>query len=242
MTVSFKRLQTTALLMASVVGAMMHTAASASDGADGPTIIILDASASMADQLSGGTRLDAAKRAAVEAMDLIHDNQPDHPTALLAFYDGCWVDQMVMEAPLRRVHSEMRNSINTLQTRQYGHTPIARSLRMAAELLAGRRGSILLVSDGQESCDEEIDLCAFAKDLKVQNASLQVSIVGLALSADQADALRCTPENTSGVFLRAESGEDLKEALGIIAQQAIEPLAPKCLDNRGGLLAKWCPN
>ncbi|MEM6479118.1 MAG: vWA domain-containing protein [Pseudomonadota bacterium] len=208
--------------------------------AEGPTILILDASASMAETLGEGTRLDAAKHAAVQAVEMIYQHQPTHPIALVSFYDGCWVDHMVKEAPLDDALEDVLKGIKGLQTRAYGHTPIAQSLRLATELLDGREGRVLLVSDGQESCDEAVDLCQFSKELNAQNAFLEVSIVGLALSQTQKKALRCIPEETGGVFLEADSGEALETALGLVSRQSIEPPLARCFDNRGGLMARWC--
>ncbi|MEM9850843.1 MAG: VWA domain-containing protein [Pseudomonadota bacterium] len=206
------------------------------------TVIILDASASMAAALGDGTRLDAAKRAVKTARSVTHTHAPAQELALESFYDGCWVDVMARGAPVSQVRGELLSQIDGLRTRDYGHTPIARALEAAAELLTGRKGDIILVSDGQESCDKEIDLCRFATRLKAANVTLKVNLVGLALSRDQRKALDCVARNTGGAFLNADDSAGLEAALGLIAEDSVEESAAvrPCYDNRGGLLAVWC--
>jgi len=204
------------------------------------TIIILDASASMSTGLGDGTRLDAAKKAVNLVLNTMHEEAPEHEVGLVSFYDGCWVDVMARQAPLAEAHPKLLSKVSGLATREYGHTPIAQSLFIAADLLEGTAGNVILVSDGQESCDETIDLCALATRLKENNILFEVNLIGLALSRRQKDALMCIAENTGGVFIVANDPESLKDALGLAAQESLETGGPSCIDNRGGLLHWWC--
>ncbi|MEM7439824.1 MAG: VWA domain-containing protein [Pseudomonadota bacterium] len=206
------------------------------------TIIVLDASASMANRLGDGTRLDAAKRAVTKIVKEASQHAPDHQVGLVSFYDGCWVDLMVRPAPLLNAKTHLLSQVASLQTREYGHTPIAKSLEIAAGLLNGEKGSVILVSDGQESCDEVLDLCALATRLKNENISFKVNLIGLALSKKQKSALLCIAENTGGVFLTADDSKALQSVLGIVAKQAIQETVPRCTDNRGGFIHFWCPD
>lgn len=218
-----------------ILASALHASASTQ-----PTVFILDASASMATVLGEETRLSVAKSSLRDAIDEIHRSAPDHQVALVSFYDGCWVHRMENVAPISTNRGRLLNQIDAIATREYGHTPIAKSLEVAAEIVKGTGGSIILVSDGQESCDTETDLCELARHLLEHSIRFEVNLIGLALSKQQSDAIRCVPEITGGSFFAANDPASLTEALGIATEQSITPAITGCLDNRGGLLSRWC--
>ncbi|SHH29858.1 von Willebrand factor type A domain-containing protein [Cognatiyoonia sediminum] len=208
--------------------------------ADASTVVILDASVSMATELDGGTRLSAAKQAVMNVLNETVQSEPSQPFGFISFYDGCWVDVMVKPRPLESVLDDIRGRVSNLQTREFGHTPIAKSLEIAGKLLEQDGGKIILVSDGQESCQEHRDLCELAEHLDQINIDFEIHLVGFALSPDQEDALRCIPQATGGTFVSVNRADDLISAVGFVATEAGSDVQDRCYDNRGGLLHWWC--
>lgn len=211
-----------------------------------PTFLILDASASMAEELGEGTRLKAAKEAVANVLNATLEETPDHDLGFVSFYDGCWVDVIARAEPLHTLHATLLLHVDDIETTKWGHTPIAKSLEIVSRLLGKAGGDIILVTDGVETCEKERDLCALAKSLKARHVALKINLVGLALSRKQKDALECIPHLTGGTFISADDPESLNSALGRAVQDAItDPDRnpgndPRCHDNRGGLRYWWC--
>ena len=93
-----------------------------------------------------------------------------------------------------------------------GHTPISGSLLHAAsDLPAGDFNSVILVSDGVETCAG--DPCAVAQALKASDASITIHVVGYAVDEDARQQLQCVAETSGGTYHDAADAEGLLEAL-----------------------------
>ncbi len=105
------------------------------------------------------------------------------------------------------------------EARAIGATPIAKSLQLAAADLAaipaGARATVLLVTDGEETCGG--DVAAAVAQLKAIGANVELRIVGIGLSRAAVDRFgKLAPiEN-------ANSGAALAAALG----RAVRPMLP----------------
>lgn len=110
-----------------------------------------------------------------------------------------------------------------------GKTPISDSVRRAANALkfTEDKATIVLVSDGLETCDA--DPCALASELEELGVNFTVHVVGFDLGNEDTATLSCLAENTGGVFLQASSANELNDAIGQVvetvqeAQPAPEP-------------------
>ncbi|QIG48747.1 hypothetical protein G5V57_14040 [Nordella sp. HKS 07] len=101
--------------------------------------------------------------------------------------------------------------------RARGKTPISQSLRQAASLLpADGGGTIILVSDGIETCSA--DPCAVARDLKRANPALTIHVVGFGLAKGEAAQLSCIAENAQGRFFDAGTARQLADNLSTITE------------------------
>jgi hypothetical protein len=97
-----------------------------------------------------------------------------------------------------------------------GYTPISDSIAQAAkDLPAGDYNSIILVSDGEETCGG--DPCALAEALKAGDAQVTIHVVGYAVEQVARDQLECIASVSGGTYHDAEDAEGLLEAL----QQAL---------------------
>src|SRR5690606_18077884 len=127
---------------------------------DGKLELVLDSSGSMKESAGGGlTKIEAAKK----ALHSVTDGLPDGSNVGLRVYGatvysrkdpgGCGDSQQVLRiGPVDEaaLHAEID------RYKPYGETPIAGSLKQAAKDLGskGKRSSVL-VSDGEETCDED---------------------------------------------------------------------------------------
>ncbi|MGI9508949.1 MAG: vWA domain-containing protein [Geminicoccaceae bacterium] len=109
-----------------------------------------------------------------------------------------------------------------------GKTPLTDAVRQAAEALkhTEERATVILVSDGKETC--EADPCAAAEELEASGVDFTVHVVGFDLDAEEKAQLQCMADNTGGKFLSADSASELHEAMATTVQLVAEPEpAPK---------------
>lgn len=107
----------------------------------------------------------------------------------------------------------------------YGYTPIAASLRAAADDLIeaeARERLIVLISDGEETCGG--DPVAVAGELAGLGVNLSTYVVGFDLDAAQAEQMRAIAEAGGGRYLDAPDGEALasamREAVGMTVRRS----------------------
>lgn len=94
-----------------------------------------------------------------------------------------------------------------------GFSPVVGALRAAARALpAGGRASIVLVLDDLASCRGE-DPCKIAAELKQQNPSLSIQVVGLALRPQDQPVLACVAKETGGQLINVTDGPGVAPAI-----------------------------
>ncbi|MBN3457863.1 VWA domain-containing protein [Mycobacterium sp. DSM 3803] len=183
-----------------------------------PTILILDGSGSMTQADAPGPRIDAAKIAAHGLIDAL----PDTATIGLQTYGsttgsapedksaGCRdVTTLIPLGPLDR--TTMNASIDAITPS--GYTPISLAMQTAANQLPndGTPQTIILVSDGEETCD--IPPCDTAAQLKKSHPGLTISTVGFKVDGPAAEQLRCIADSTGGIFVDAANADQLAARL-----------------------------
>jgi hypothetical protein len=93
-----------------------------------------------------------------------------------------------------------------------GYTPISDSLTQAAkDLPAGDYNSIILVSDGEETCGG--DPCALAEALEASDAQITIHVVGYAVEQVAREQLECIASVSGGAYHDAEDAGALLGAL-----------------------------
>lgn len=193
--------------------------------APAPTVIVVDSSGSMAAQIDGEARLDTARHALAEMLAKWPTNAP---VGIIAYGhrrsgDCKDIEELVPIGPVDPPAIEKR--LTDLRAR--GKTPLSASLEAAANLLkaAGKGGTIILLTDGIETC--KADPCAVAAALHSADVQIRVHVVGFAIEAKDQAALECIAENGGGLYRSADDAEQLLAGLGQVAEQAvIEPPPP----------------
>jgi Ca-activated chloride channel family protein len=184
---------------------------------DRSVLVILDGSDSMnADAGDGGTRLDAAKAALGELIDVV----PDGAKVGLRVYGnelsgvsrarGCSDTNLVTPVgPLDK--EQFRSEVERLEGK--GRTPIGRSLLKAPDDLgpSGDR-TVILVSDGGDNCAPPPP-CEAAREIARRGLKLSISVVGLQVNDRVRRQLECIAKAGGGTYVDAQDPEALKREL-----------------------------
>jgi Ca-activated chloride channel family protein len=188
-----------------------------------PTVLIVDSSGSMAAQEPDGrAKLDAARGVLAPMLEAW---PAEGELAVVAYghrreADCADIETLVPLGPV--APAAARAALDALRAR--GKTPISGALQHAAGLLPPDRGSILLVSDGIETC--EADPCAVAAALRRANPRLLIHVVGFGLAEGEAAQLSCVAANAGGRFFDAGTAADLATALTAAVEAVAAPPSP----------------
>ncbi len=100
-------------------------------------------------------------------------------------------------------------------------TPLADGLLQGGELADGvnRESTILLVSDGEESCGRGANVCYVARNLKRQKPHLKVNVIDIG----GVGAANCAAELTGGKVYTVNSVKELNIGMDRAAQDALGP-------------------
>lgn len=183
----------------------------AAQGTD--TILILDASGSMWGQVDGQTKISAAKKA---VDSILSKWKPADRLGLMAYGHRAKGECRDIEliVPVTTFDPQrIKDAVNGLNPK--GKTPMADSLRAAAQALRSteNRATVVLVSDGIETCAP--DPCTVAADLKKAGVGFTAHVIGFDVTDPAAKSqLQCIARATGGVYLDASSAAGLESALG----------------------------
>lgn len=196
------------------------------DDGEGNIALILDASGSMRALLEPGrSRMAIARDAVIQvARDL-----PEGTNTSLWVY-GHRLGQEDQAASCRDIENVL--PLSPIDPEQYeavvrginaiGYTPLAASLELAAASLPpGGNNTIILLSDGEETCGG--DPCAVAEALAAANINLVVHTVGFVVEDLARSQLECIASVARGEYYDAQDASQLTEALSEI----IVPRAPQ---------------
>jgi hypothetical protein len=181
-------------------------------------VIVLDASAGMADETPGGTRMDLARAALSQYVDSL----PPGINAGLLLYghrgsrdesdkaESCAaIDLVYRVGPVDR--AALKAMINSAPS--VGWAPVAGSLRAAQQALAGREmqtNRILLVTGGGDNCGGEP--CQVVKEMRQSGVATTIDVIGLNLAYEAIEPLQCVANTTGGLYYSAPTADGLAEA------------------------------
>lgn len=176
-----------------------------------PIILIMDGSGSMWGHIDGKAKIAIARSVVAE---LTEKMAPEQPMSLVAYghrrKSDCEDIEQFMDA-----EPGNREQINQILAgiQPLGKTPLANTALQVIEKLKtrGEQATIILVSDGAESCGG--DLCAVVKAAKEAGVDFVLHIVGFDIGESDKLALECAAEAGDGLYLDAANGAELSEAL-----------------------------
>jgi Ca-activated chloride channel homolog len=197
-----------------------------------PVMVVLDASGSMKENMpAGGSKMAAAK----SAVNTLVQQAPDGARIGLAVYGtgtgnaaadkaaGCRDVTVVHKVgPLDR--RALASTVNGVKPR--GYTPIGQSLRVAAaELPSSGQRSVVLVSDGVDTCAPP-DPCDVSRELAKSGIDLRIHAIGFAVDGAARQQLNCLARATGGTYVDATDAATLTTALNRVTQQALRSYQP----------------
>jgi hypothetical protein len=180
---------------------------------------ILDASGSMLAKIDGQPKIAIARKA---MSDLVNDLGASTNVALRTYGrnrpDDCSDIELVSPmAPLNR--EALLAQIGAIQPVNLSRTPIGSSLAAIPADLGASPGStlVVLLSDGEESCDG--DPVAEAARIHAASPNVQISVVGFDLAAPEQARLAAIAEAGGGSYFGAadvaQLGTALEQAIGL---------------------------
>lgn len=190
------------------------------DEAPNDLILILDASNSMWGQIDGENKIVIARRAVGELIDGLPD---DSRTGLVAYghrREGDCNDIETLQAVGPLDKDALKSTINGVMPK--GRTPITASLDAAFGLIEGdRQTSVILVSDGLETCSR--DPCEAVRTARKSGLPFVLHVVGFDVAGEDTTRLECAAQAGGGVFLGVENAEQLSAALESAYEKPVTP-------------------
>lgn len=190
------------------------------------TMLVLDSSGSMGEPAAGGgTKIAAAKSA---LRDVVQGLPVEAEVGLRVFgaevfsrdQKGACTDSQRVVDPGTDNRGELVSAIG--RYKPFGETPIPHALQEAAKDLGGEGDrSIVLVSDGESTCDP--DPCVVAGQLAQDGIDLTIDVVGLSVSGEARRQLQCIADRGNGTYYDADSAQDIEANLSRAAQRALRP-------------------
>jgi len=180
-------------------------------------VIVLDASAGMADEIPGGMRMDLAKAALSQYVESL---PPGINVGLLLYghrgskdesekTESCAaIDLVYRVGPVGR--ETLKAMINS--TPSVGWASVAKSLLAAQQAFSGREmqtNRILLVTSGGDSCGG--DPCQVTKEMRQSGVATIIDVIGLNLNYEAIEPLQCVANTTGGVYYSAATADELAE-------------------------------
>ncbi|WP_397543686.1 vWA domain-containing protein, partial [Roseovarius salis] len=187
-----------------------------SAAAEESVMVVFDGSNSMWGQIDGTAKIEIARG----VMDnLLGEWTQDRQVGLMAYGHrrrGDCGDIETLVQPGTDTRASILQRIEGITPT--GKTPLTDAVERAAQELAhtDRPATVVLISDGLESCDR--DPCALARTLERSGVGFTAHVVGFGLGADQdVSSLSCIAEETGGTYIQAGNAAELEQALSNVS-------------------------
>ncbi|MFZ2277191.1 MAG: VWA domain-containing protein [Prosthecobacter sp.] len=185
-------------------------------------IIVFDASGSMYGQVPGGVKIDIAKKV---VSDIVGSIDPNMELGLMAYghrKKGDCEDIELLVPPQPGSSAAILKAVAGLEPK--GKTPLTAAVIQAAKYLKFEEAkvSVILVSDGVETCDK--DPCMAAEELERMGIDFTCHVIGFDLKPGESSGLECLAKKTGGMYLAAKDAASLKTSLEAAMKQVAKPV------------------
>lgn len=192
--------------------------------AQSPIVFILDASGSMWGKLSGDIKMDIATEVLSNSVSELSDGQP---VGLVAYGHRQKGDCQDVEF-LVDMDNQDKGQVPQAMAgiKPLGKTPLAYSATLVIDQLrqSKTRATIILITDGIESCDG--DLCKVVAQAKAEGVDFRLHIVGFGLKKGETEPLKCAAKAGEGQYYDAADAGGLTDVLREATTATVdEPLA-----------------
>ena len=188
--------------------------------APSPILFIYDASGSMWGQLDGKTKKDIASEVLSTSISSLSENQN---IGLMAYGHRKKGDCNDIEFIVDLNNSSKPNITNAISNMNaLGKTPLARSASFAISSLKNNnvKATIILITDGIESCDG--DICKVVADAKASGIDFKLHVVGFGLKEGETEQLKCAADAGGGNYYDAANADALSEGLTEATTQTVD--------------------
>ena len=176
-----------------------------------PIIFICDASGSMWGQIQGKTKMEIATNVLSNSVNKLPENQA---VGLVAYghrqKEDCTDVEFLVDVT---DGTKVRVNQSLKKIKPLGKTPLAYSAKEVINKLrdAKLKATIILITDGIESCDGNI--CDVVSSAKKEGIDFRLHIVGFGLKAGETDQLRCAARAGDGQYYDAADAGRLGDVL-----------------------------
>ena len=192
----------------------------AQQDAPSPILFIYDASGSMWGQLEGKTKKEIASDVLSTSINNLPENQR---IGLVAYGHRKKGDCKDVEFLVDLKNSSKTKVTNAVKgVNPLGRTPLAYSATLAINSLrsSGTKATIILITDGIESCDGNI--CDVVTEAKKDGIDFKLHIVGFGLKKGETDQLKCAAIAGDGKYYDAKNSGGLGEVLTEVTTETID--------------------
>lgn len=204
-----------------LITVIFATCASFAMAQDRPnTILVIDGSGSMWGQIDGVNKIVIARDVVGDLLDSFPADQNLGLTVYGHRERGNCADIETVVAPGQGTSARIREAVNGINPR--GKTPMTDALLAAAEALryTEERATVILVSDGIETCNP--DPCAAARAMEQAGIDFTAHVIGFDVTDPEALAqMQCLARETGGQFLTAGSADQLASALNAVVEEPV---------------------
>lgn len=186
-------------------------------------MIVFDGSGSMWGQVGGRPKIELAREA---LSSVLSEAEADMEIGMLAYghrvRGQCSdIELIVPTGPAGQTVPRILEAANRMNPR--GMTPLADAVLIAAQRMGHteQAATVVLLTDGIETCGG--DPCALGRLLASEGVDFRAHVVGFDLTDAEQQQVACLAEETGGLFLAANSAEELRDALATTL--AAEPAA-----------------
>lgn len=182
----------------------------------------MDGSGSMWGQIDGKTKIAIAREVIGELVDKVSSDQPIGLEVYGHRRKGDCEDIETLLEPGTKNRADIKSALQNVNPT--GKTPLANTALKVIEKLKtdGTSATLILVSDGAESCGG--DLCAVVRAAKEAGVDFVLHIVGFDIGESDKLALECAAQAGGGLYLDAANGDQLSEALEQATEITVDEL------------------
>lgn len=185
-----------------------------------PIIFIYDASGSMWGQMEGKTKMEIASTVLSQSINDFAENQK---ISLVAYGHRKKGDCRDVET-LLPISNTSKNKVASAvkNIKPLGMTPLAYSAETVIEQLrtSKQKATIILITDGIESCDG--DICKVVSAAKKEGIDFKLHIVGFGLKASETEQLKCAAKAGDGNYYDAADASELGDAMTQVASETVD--------------------
>lgn len=189
-------------------------------GTQAPIIFIYDASGSMWGQLAGKTKMEIASEVLTNAVNDLPENQQIGLVAYGHRNKGDCRDVEFLVDASEGTKPEFIAALHSIKP--LGMTPLAYAASLVIDRLrkAKTKATVILVTDGIESCDG--DICSLVTEAKSEGIDFRLHIIGFGLVEEDTEPLKCAAKAGEGRYFPASDAADLGAVLNVATASTVD--------------------